>query len=123
MDRPKRPTTDESFLLDEFCEMTHGQVDAMENILQYCDELEAYADSLGTGPDSELSKLRYECGSQRNEIASLNRTIDALSEAMGDKEREEWQGRVAERDQSLQALSQELAFLQVQLGGIKLILR
>jgi len=154
LDRPKRPTDAERDLLYEMEDMSLAGSDGAEELIKYADEMDDHCDKLEwqiTSLMSELGDARRDLSEKaglfnqleeaRGRIKSLEsriqdqvKTIEALSEAMGDAEREEWEGKLARseeswtkmlegRDHHITQLTQELAFLQVKLGAIQLIMR
>lgn len=159
--RPTRPAMAESLLLDTLPDFSRDECDAVEALCQYMDDLEAYANQLecdvqesdemvdnllGTLGETQrkaeeleaesqtLKAIRSERDALRSEVASQARTIQALGEAMGETERQQWEERlqsakaeleqgIKNRDETIRAMSNELVFFQTQLGGIRLILR
>lgn len=107
VDRPKRPGLHE--LLDEVDLLTTDANDELEAYMNFAEDLEEYCDE-------------------------QEKRIEALAGAMGEDERREIgeahasqlgelrQG-IQNRDDTIRNMSLELAYLQTQLGAIRLVLR
>lgn len=151
LDRPKRPQTEQT-LLYELQDMSFDGAVACEEMIRYVDDLEEYCDDLDGEIEQlmgELGDARRLLATEQEYLVAieqaegLRETIKKQEEQIGnlrlhlavqgmeedeDEEREkseieQLRAQVAQQQQHIAGLSQELAFAQVKLGGIQLILR
>lgn len=110
VDRPLRPAKDESYLLDEFDIMPIGQVDAVEQLINYIDDMELWVDQNITA--QAVATMKAQVADLQTQLKEAR---DSAAQARSQREQQ--------LEGTVRNLSNELAFAQVKLGGIQLILR